>query len=124
MPAPRRAILADIHNQNLDPKKSYSKLNKNGKFFEEVTLKNDEDNKENKLPIFASSNVESSSLKQEEVQVFEQAKEETFDSKKIDQDEPQVESFAEKIEDKKEKVEVNQLFLKKKQKKKESLNQD
>ena len=32
MPAPRRAILADISEQKLDPKKTYTQINKTGKF--------------------------------------------------------------------------------------------
>lgn len=36
MPAPRRAILADIAENNLDPKVAYSDLDKSGKFFSQV----------------------------------------------------------------------------------------
>jgi len=35
MPAPRRAILADIHEQKLDPNVEYKQMNKRGKFIHE-----------------------------------------------------------------------------------------
>jgi len=35
MPAPRRAILADIHEQKLDPNVEYKQMNKQGKFIHE-----------------------------------------------------------------------------------------
>jgi len=35
MPAPRRAILADIHEQKLDPNTEYKQMNKRGKFIHE-----------------------------------------------------------------------------------------
>lgn len=124
MPAPRRAILANIHEQNLDPKKAYSKLSKDGKLVEVLDFSKEEkkkDKKESKTDstVFGSLNVENSFLKKEEKLV-----EETSQSLEEDSNKDLENSFKETEEPKQEKLDTIQSFAKKKNKKKDQLNQN
>ena len=106
MPAPRRAILANIHEQKLDPKKSYSKLDKSGKLVEESSFTDNKKVKEDKPIVFASldkvEKTQNDVLDQEILQASQQAKEEILESKT----ENLVESLAETTETQQEKIEI------------------
>jgi len=120
MPAPRRAILTNIHEQNLDPKKAYSKTNKTGKLFEENSLQTDKVEKENKSTVFASLNIHDKVLKidkqKDETLLVEKQNEELHTSKVVEE---LVELTSEIKEVQQEKTEITQSFnMKKKQKRK------
>jgi hypothetical protein len=56
MPAPRRAILADIHEQSLDPKVAYNKTDKSGKLIKASIefAEKEQQKQEVETPVFAS----------------------------------------------------------------------